>query len=70
MLSRSLGNRGWEQKCSVKYSCNESRVDKAQAAVKAITYVLLPNLSPSANLVTISLHFQLNTHTHELKDHY
>lgn len=50
MLSRSWGNRGWEKKCSVKYSWNESREDKAWAAVKAITYVLLLNLLLSANL--------------------
>lgn len=50
MLSRSLGNKGRERKFSVKYSCNESCEDKAWAAVKAITYVLLKNLWLSANL--------------------
>ena len=50
MLSRSLGNRGWEKNCGAKYSCKESLEDKARAAVKAITYILLPDLLPSANL--------------------
>lgn len=75
MLSRSLGNRGWERTCSVKYSCIESWEDKARAAVKAITYVLLPDLLPSANLSPFPYtanwtHTQTHTQTQTQQDHY
>lgn len=65
MLSRSLGNKGWEKKCSVKYSCNESTKIKQEQQWKQL-HMYCYKIS-SCQLTCHHLAAVPIKHTHKLK---